>query len=461
MFFDRISDLVFTTPARLTLGFLTLFVVGSILIFTYLNYQLSGTLVRQLDKSLLDQERLLVLQHHEYGFSGVYRAIQSELASKGKEDRAYRIVDAKGKLIFEGGELRLPVLPVQNQIVDVELPATEAVAASNARVRSFSLDHSMSVFIAVSTAQISKLKDEFWRAFIKTEILVILLGTTLGLWLTHRFHVRVEAFNDMAKRIVKSGDLSSRVPIMGNDEFSMLATSVNAMLERIERLVQGIRQVSDNIAHDLRSPLTRLRADVEVALQQKDPEADRATLERVLSELDGMQTIFNSLLSLGQAEAGGMKLKRKEIDLSTFLAEMVELYTPSCEERNMILESSIEDGLQLLADRQLLAQTLSNLFENALKYVPQGGRVRLSARRMDDSIQILVEDDGPGISPEMQEKVFERFARVDPSRTLPGTGLGLALVKAFIELHNGTVRVEQSSLGGAAFVIDLPSRQPV
>jgi len=255
---------------------------------------------------------------------------------------------------------------------------------------------------------------------------------------------------------VKSGDLSSRMPVDGSDEFATLALNVNAMLERIERLVQGIRQVSDNIAHDLRTPLTRLRSDVEVALQHHDPETDRATLERVLDELENMQTIFNALLSLGQAEAGGMRIKRKDLDLSAFLSEMVELYTPSAEEHELQLESAIAPDMKMRADRQLLAQALSNLFDNALKYVPEGGKILLRAAINENRIEIVLEDSGPGIPPEMREKIFERFTRLDPSRTLPGTGLGLALVRAFVELHNGNVSVHESPLGGAAFIVTLP-----
>ena len=446
-----------STPVRLTLGFLTLYILGSLLIFGYLSFQLSNTLTEQIDRSLQDQQTMLLMQQHDAGYRGMLHVIDNEIASKGKDDRAYRILDARGKVIFEMGGLFLPELKPFRGIKEITLNESgNADDKSSARVISFPLSGKMHAYIAISTHQLQKLKQEFWIAFVKTEILIVLLGAAVGLWLTQRFHAQIETFNQLAKSIVKSGDLSSRMPVDGNDEFATLALNVNAMLERIERLVQGIRQVSDNIAHDLRTPLTRLRADVEVALQQHDPETDHATLERVLDELENMQTIFNALLSLGQAEAGGMRIKRKELDLSAFLGEMVELYAPSAEEHDMQLESDIEPGMMMRADRQLLAQALSNLFDNALKYVPEGGKILLRAAKKENKIEIVVEDSGPGIPPEMREKIFERFTRIDPSRTLSGTGLGLALVRAFVELHNGNVGVYESPLGGAAFIITLP-----
>lgn len=449
---------VLTAPVRLVLGFLALYILASVLIFGYLYTQLSAALTAQIDKALLDQQRLLVMRYHDYGRAGLRRAIENQIASRGRGEWAYRIVDAEGKVAFEAGGLVLPQTVPGKGVRDVEVDRVgPSPGKRRARVLSFALPGGPKVFIGIDTRQAGELKQEFRHAFMRTGILVVLLGAAGSLWFARRFQGRIEAFSQLARRIVKSGDLSSRMPVQGNDEFATLALNVNAMLERIERLVQGIRQVSDNIAHDLRSPLTRLRADVEVALQQNDPATDRATLERVLSELGGMQTIFNSLLSLGQAEAGGMRLKRKRLDLSAFLAEMVELYSPSAEERELELAGEIAPGLAVFGDRQLLAQALSNLLDNALKYVPAGGTILLRAARAGSAVEILLEDSGPGIAPEMREKIFERFTRIDPSRTLPGTGLGLALVKAFVELHGGSVRAAESALGGAAFKVELPA----
>ena len=389
---------------------------------------------------------------------GVQRAIEREILSKGKSGRTYRVIDKKGAVILEAGDLALPPkLGRFRGILDVKLePKNPESEPTKARVLSFGLEGKSSVFIAISTDSSLNLMHQFWKVFLETEILIVLLGLGVGFWLAHRFWGQVEAFNRLSMRIVNSGNLASRMPVEGNNEFAVLAANMNNMLDRIEKLFQGIRQVSDNIAHDLRSPLTRLRADVEVTLQENDPETYRAALERVLTELQNMQDVFNSLLSIGQAEAGSLKLRKKQIDLSELLEDILDLYTPLAEENDLQVEAEIMPGMEIEADRQLLAQAMSNLFDNAIKYVPGGGKVVLTAMRKNDKIEIKMDDTGPGIPEDMRQKVFDRFTRVDPSRTLPGTGLGLSLVKAFVELHQGTITLTDSELGGTSFTIILP-----
>ncbi|MEW5944036.1 MAG: ATP-binding protein [Pseudomonadota bacterium] len=447
-------SLLINRPVRLILGLLLLYAWGAAAIFGYLNYRLSATLVDQIDRQLLEQQRLLVRQYHDYGFPGVQRTIQGEIAAKGRGERVYRILDGKGRIVLEAGELPLPRLARTDGIREIEV--TAGTQRERVRVLAFSPAADMTVFVALGMQSASRIIDAARAAFVGTAEAIVLLGLILGLWLAKRFWGQIQAFNRHSQRIVKSGDLSSRMPVSGDDEFSILAVNTNAMLERIEKLVQGIRQVSDNIAHDLRTPLTRLRAEVEVALQRNDPEAHRLALERTLSELQNMQAIFNSLLAIGRAEAGSMPVRRNSVDLSELLNELVELYAPSAEEHDLDLSSDIAEGLQIEGDRQLLAQAMSNLLDNALKYVPAGGRIELHAAHQGGRVEVRLEDSGPGIPPEMREKVFERFTRLDPSRTMAGSGLGLSLVKAFVELHRGSIGISQSSLGGTAFTILLP-----
>lgn len=458
--FARVRDFLLTTPVRLTLGFLSLYVLGSVLIFFYLNHELRSTLTAQFDDLLKSQQSLLVLTYHEWGLAAVRQAIDNDVTSKGGDNRTYQITDRDDVVIFSSGNLVLPKLERfagVRQFNVIVPPATPQARQRTLtmRVISFALPKKMTVYIAANTQPAQRLLDGLWAAFLRSGALVILLGIAVGLWLAQRFWAQVQGFNETVLKIANSGDLRSRMPIKGSDEFASLATNVNTMLDRIEKLVQGIREVSDNIAHDLRSPLTRLRADVEIALNDANPQRQHETLRRVLDELSAMQAIFNSLLAIGRAEAGELKLRKQRFDLSLLLEEMIELYAPSAEERGLVLDADITPALTIIADRQVLAQAISNLLDNAIKYVPEGGHVIVRAHEADGDVLISVEDDGPGIPPEMSAKVFERFSRLDPARTMVGAGLGLSLVKAFIELHGGTVSIERSTLGGAAFIVRL------
>ena len=376
MYYARISNSVLAAPLRQSLGFLFFYALGAALIFGYLDYQSKLAVTGAIDQSLREQQTLLMQRYQEAGIAGVSRFIRSEITARGKSERYYRVLDNKGAVLFQAGALPLPEIRPFTGIREVGFGEPEKPAV---RVLGFALSENATVLIAADMQSSARTMRHIQSALIQGWILVLLLGLVAGLFLANHFWRQVEAFNQLAMKIAHAGNLASRMPVTGKDAFAVLATNLNAMLERIEKLFQGIRQVSDNIAHDLRSPLTRLRADVEVSLQGNDVDAQRATLERVLLEFQNMQNTFNSLLSIGQAEAGSLKLRRKQTDLSELLESMVELYTPFAEEHQLALHAEISPALQLNADRQLLAQAMSNLFDNAIKYVPAGGRIELRA----------------------------------------------------------------------------------
>ena len=453
-----VATALLSTPARLTLALSALYVVGTLLVFLFLNYQLQDVLVAQVDKALLEQKARLMVQYKDTSPRALLSAINAELQNRGHGDRTYRVYDAKGLKILEAGDLLLPAtLPKGSGISEIDVRVLSAEGRQvRARYIKFSIANQARVEIAHSLEVTTELMAGFRSAFLISMALILSLGIVGGWLLAKRFWQQIETFNQMAMKIFNSGNLMSRMPVKGKDEFSALATNMNAILDKMEKLFQGIRQVSDNIAHDLRSPLSRLRVDVEVTLQEKNPENYHMTLERVLAELQNMQEIFQSLLSLGQAEAGSMKIRKKPINLSQLLEDIVELYGPLSEDKGQDFKVQIPPDLMIDGDRQLLAQALSNLLDNAVKYVPEGGKISLSVVLENEVATICLEDSGPGIPQEMRKKVFDRFVRVDPSRTLPGTGLGLSLVKAFIELHQGHIVLAESKLGGTLFTISLP-----
>ena len=263
---------------------------------------------------------------------------------------------------------------------------------------------------------------------------------------------RVVRMSDAGKKIM-AGDLSQRLPVGGSgDEFDRLSVSLNNMLERIEKLNEGLRQVSDNIAHDLKTPLTRLRNKAADALDIEDGQVRRSALEGIISESDQLIRTFNALLMISRVEAGSVAAEMSPIELSAIVADSAELYEPVADEAGMTLISEIEPGLEILGNRELIGQAIFNLLDNAIKYSADtegAGSVSVKLSRRPEGICLSVADHGPGVPPDRREDVLKRFVRLDESRSKPGTGLGLSLVDAIMELHGGTLELSDTEPGHA------------
>ena len=239
------------------------------------------------------------------------------------------------------------------------------------------------------------------------------------------------------------GDLSARIPVRGTqDEIDQLIASLNAMLGRIQQLMDGLRQVSSDIAHDLRTPLGRLRQHLEDARERAKTTAEYdAATDAAIEEADGLLETFSALLRIAQVEAGAQKSAFADIDLSALARSIGEAYQPAAEDSGHTLDIRIDDGVHFTGDRQLLAQMISNLVENALHHTPSGSTVALAVRKTAPGFAIEVADNGPGIPEDERGKVFDRFYRLDRSRSTAGSGLGLALVKAIAGLHGLTIEL--------------------
>lgn len=362
------NKLRLSAPVRLTLGFLFLYLLGSMLIFSYWNHQISVSAKNDLDQELIKQRALILHEETEHGFEGVQVVIMEEIERNSEGEDFYRIVDEKGNVVLEHGHPLLPKLRPTDTIREVKTTSVSNAGTeqTSMRVLDFALKNNATVFIGISTQRIGRLKHDFWQAFTKIDALLVALGLLLGFGFARRFSRQIGILNRLSMQIVQSNDLSQRIPVSGTDEFSILAANLNAMLARIEKLVKDIREAGDNIAHDLRSPLTRLRAEVELALMENDAEASRAYLRQILTEVEGMQATFNTLMELAQAEAGGTTTQMSTLDISALLTELLELYGAGAEESSLLLESSIPAGLFIHGDRQLLLQAVSNLLDNAI-----------------------------------------------------------------------------------------------
>jgi signal transduction histidine kinase len=258
---------------------------------------------------------------------------------------------------------------------------------------------------------------------------------------------RIDRMTDASRKIM-AGDLSQRLPSGGSgDEFDRMSDSLNTMLERIEKLNEGLRQVSDNIAHDLKTPLTRLRNKAADALDSADGEGRRVALEGIIGESDQLIRTFNALLMISRVEAGSVAAEMTPIDLSSIVADTAELYEPLAEEAGLALTTDIEPGVEVQGNRELIGQAIFNLIDNAVKYAPGGtGKPEVTLRLLQrpDGVHLCVADHGAGVPAVKREEVVKRFFRMDESRSKPGTGLGLSLVEAVMELHGGRLELSDT-----------------
>lgn len=301
-------------------------------------------------------------------------------------------------------------------------------------------------------------------------LVVVVLGIGGGIFVARRVLHRIDAMTGTTQRIM-AGDLTGRLPVgRSGDELDRLASNLNAMLERIEALMTGLKEVSDNIAHDLKTPLTRLRNRAEEALARSSSEADyRAALERTIEESDGLIRTFNALLMIARAESGQARGDMDDFDAADVANGIHELYEPLAEDGGMSLRVKTSPA-PIHGNRELISQALANLVENAIKYgkplgAPQGQVVSLDskqilieARREGDSVLLSVTDHGPGIPEADRKHAVERFVRLEASRTLPGSGLGLSLASAVATLHGGELRLGDASPGLVA-TLALPVRK--
>jgi signal transduction histidine kinase len=295
------------------------------------------------------------------------------------------------------------------------------------------------------------------NGLIWTGFLMVVLGL-LGAIVIRSIFRRMVRDISITSRAIAKGDLSRRLPLGVGEEFDELAVIINDMLDRISRLMDGVRQVSNAIAHDLRTPVTRARARLEDAsLHAQTPEEMRAAIDRATADLDGIVGVFEALLRIAEIEAGSRRAAFAPIDLTQTLWDMDELYRAVAEERGLHLRTIIAAPLPVFGDRQLVQQAVANLLDNALKFSAPGTVIDLSARLDENVVEILVADQGPGIAPDDRGRATERFFRAESARSTSGSGLGLALVSAVAQLHNGTLQLFDNSPGLRA-VISLPTQ---
>ncbi|MDP3896114.1 MAG: ATP-binding protein [Mesorhizobium sp.] len=460
---QKIAAIMKTTAARLSALYLLLFAVSALILVFYMTSLSARMLTAQTQATIEEEVQGLGIAYERGGLPLLVRFVAQRSRQPGAN--LYLIADPNGRILSGNVESLEPgVLEVTGW---TERPftykrygeATRPVAAegapeTNAAPREgphlaiaqvIRLPNTMILLVGRDLGEPERFRLVVRRALTAALALMGVGALLIWFFVGRRALLRIDSVSEASRRIM-GGDLSGRLPVTGaGDEFDRLSESLNTMLARIAALNDGLKQVSDNIAHDLKTPLTRLRNRAEAALAGRGSDADyREALEGTIAESDQLIRTFNAILMISRLEAGYSAEPTEQVDLAAILRDVVELYEPAAEEAGVKLTAGAVAETKIVGNRELIGQALSNIVDNAIKYSAgeaDAPEVTLSLERRGGEIRLAVADNGPGIPQEHRERATERFVRLEKSRSRPGSGLGLSLAKAVMKFHGGRLEL--------------------
>lgn len=373
----------------------------------------------------------------------------------GDDEFRRTVIDAKGQIIVD--QIGLKLRPIGSVTIDADemqkvLIGPNPFEGEGAIGFGIKLASGSYILVAQEDEQLTELREALLQTLAASVLAVMLFAIIGGTFVSFLVLRRLDRFNAVANDVAQ-GRIASRMPLsLRNDEFDRLAIQLNAMLTQLEASMEALKQVSSDIAHDLRTPLTRLKQRLEQIDSAKDEFTRQSLVTQSLRDADNMLEVFSSLLRISQIEAGAARSNFALVDLSALLQELAEIYEPVAADGGRRLSASIGPAVKVSGDRALLQQLFTNLIENALTHTPVGSSITLGLNGTAEKWQARVADDGPGIALADRERIFDRFYRLEKSRTTPGTGLGLSLVHAIALAHGFNIDVQDNSPGTVIIV---------
>jgi len=442
----RIRSLIKSTGFRFALLHTFVFVLSVSVIAWVAEVTVTSALQRQAHDRVETEAASLMAEYQRHGLDGLRSTIE-ERSSAAKRRLQYAIVDANGQVIV-GDRYLAEFARTATSGTQIVPRHNGENATDNILVASRLLDSSLRLVVADNLESVEDVEDVVLNGFLVALVLALLLGLGAGVLFTRTLLRRVDGVTRTAEAII-GGDLSQRIALTGSgDDFDRLSTTLNTMLDRIHDLLENLRQVSNDIAHDLRTPLARLRQQLEDARNHASAPGDyERAIDRAIVEADGLLDTFSALLRIAQIEAGARRSSFRAVDLSDVMRTIADAYGPVLEDSGRSLETDIPGPLAMTGDRELLIQLFSNLIENVLRHTPKGTNVAMRLSGAGAYACAEISDNGPGIPEGERSRVLQRFYRLEHSRTTPGNGLGLSLVAAIADVHAAKIELSDNSPG--------------
>lgn len=430
-----------------------LLAISATALAVFLWWATAGLLDRQTEAAINADAQGLAERWADGGLRALIVTIEDRLAQNIDDDAIYLLVDSNMNRL--AGNLAAWPPSVTEAGPWYGLPVMRAGMKSLANVQRFDLPGGFRLLIGRDVQVRAQLRALLTDALLWA-VVVVLLMATIGALVVRNLFRRTLANVSATATAIAGGDFAQRVRLTGRgDEFDQVAEVINDMLDRIGRLMDGVRQVSNAIAHDLRTPITRARTRLEdAALHAATADDLRAAIERATQDLDGIVAVFQALLRIAEIEAGSRRSSFARLDLVPLLAEVADIYSAVAEDRGIVLKVETPAVVAAYGDKAMVQQAIANLVDNAVKFSPPGGAVRLSAS-VSSMVCLIVSDEGPGIAADERERATDRFYRGEQARSTPGSGLGLSLVLAVAHLHGGELSLEDNNPGLRA-VLTLP-----